>query len=148
MNRLCKVSIRIGDVFKKSEVHLAEWKLCKNIVDCLPMGKTTAVDCSSTVSGRYVSVNLMMHLRKKDFANDLLTICELEVFEGKFLIIAPFHTSAIYFSCFCWCLQFSVSSFQFFVNLHCAFSLRKTSLQCVVVSVNGFQFNWFSETIF
>ncbi len=48
------------------------------------MGKTTTVLCSSDIDGRYVSVNLLdQSLLHTDPNNFLLTICELEVYEGK-----------------------------------------------------------------
>lgn len=50
------------------------------------MGKTTTVLCSSDIDGRYVSVNLLdQSLLHTDPNNFLLTICELEVYEGKWV---------------------------------------------------------------
>ncbi len=87
VERLCKVAVRVGEVFDESTFTPSSWKLCQKVFGCLPSGTTSAVDCSLPVSGRFVSVNLMMHLRKLNPSHDFLTLCELEVFQGKLIVL-------------------------------------------------------------
>ncbi len=71
-------------MFHEASFAPSDWEQCACHSECFPMGKTTTVLCSSDIDGRYVSVNLLdQSLLHTDPNNFLLTICELEVYEGK-----------------------------------------------------------------
>ncbi len=106
-SQLCAFFVKVADVLNELSYALSKWKVCLYIPNCIALGTTLAVDCSSRISGRYVSLNAMKFIQKAKIT--YWEINEIEVFEGKF----PIFPSALnLYSLFCHLLLLYTTCFR------------------------------------